>query len=116
MKKARGSPDRGGEGGVLWERPQQPRFPGRGPVLLTAGEPREGGRETAGAGTSVHQFHREEMPLTEAACAGGPRPGYVLFPPCSQELEAEKAGEETSRRGWWEKGQEGGAGRRQHLG
>lgn len=103
----------------LWLWPhRQPHFPRRGPVLLTVGEPREGGRETASAGTSAHQLHGEKMPLPGAVCAGSPRSGYVLLQLLSQELEAEKAGEETHRRGWWVKGQEGRGwqGWRQHLG
>lgn len=102
----------------LWLWPhRQPHFPRRGPVLLTVGEPREGGRETASARTSVHQFHGEKMPFTGAVGAGSPRSGYLLLQLCSQELEAEKAGEETHPRGWWVKGQEGGGrqGWRQHL-
>ena len=74
--------------------------------MLTVGEPRDGGRETANASVFI--------PLEETSLKD--TPVYVLLQLHSQKLEAEKAGKETHLRGWRVEGRgRRGQGRRQHL-
>lgn len=97
---------------VPWERkcggfsPTAASFFQEGSTLLTVGEPRAGGRETANASASIPL---EETPLKDT-------PSYVLLQLHSQKLEAEKAGKEIHLRGWRVEGRgRRGQGWRQHL-
>lgn len=77
--------------------------------MLTVGEPREGGRETASARTSVHQFHGEKNALHRGSGCWEP-PLWVLVAPAvfpgirgregrGRDSSQRLVGEGTGRRG-----------------